>query len=248
MLGVAEDRLERADAATRDAGATGCLSATASRPGLCSLAVLHVGLHLLDDRNCQMLDDPVPDQRANMRADAALIQVERRCFDGDVLSAENVPGPSLFEIPVAHLGNRHTLANLADFVGGIFSNNDLSQFQFREIASPVDSQHAKAPKVHTTLNALGISILNDKGLDAGRHDPKTEALYIGIPQNELFRFWRNEGVYGPLSQLHYGHSHLLLETQPQKSPMSPMCLQIRGKRGQPQDTIGRIHFQQIVEK
>src|SRR3546814_11579542 len=42
MLGMAEDRLERADAATRHAGATGCLSATPSRPGLCSLAVLYV--------------------------------------------------------------------------------------------------------------------------------------------------------------------------------------------------------------
>src|SRR3546814_7933992 len=64
-----EDRLERADAATRHAGATGCLSATPSRPGLCSLAVLYVGLHLLDDRNCQMLDDPVADQWADMRAE-----------------------------------------------------------------------------------------------------------------------------------------------------------------------------------
>src|SRR3546814_5624763 len=109
MLGMAEDRLERADAATRHAGATGCLSATPSRPGLCSLAVLYVGLHLLDDRNCQMLDDPVADQWADMRADTALIQIERRCFDGDVLPDENVPGPSLFEIPAAQPGNRHTL-------------------------------------------------------------------------------------------------------------------------------------------
>src|SRR3546814_9984104 len=133
MLGMAEDRLERADAATRHAGATGCLSATPSRPGLCSLAVLYVGLHLLDDRNCQMLDDPVADQWADMRADTALIQIERRCFDGDVLPAENVSGPSLFEIPSAHLGNRHTLANLADLLGRIFFYNDLSPFQFREL-------------------------------------------------------------------------------------------------------------------
>src|SRR3546814_9417385 len=132
-----------------------------------------------------------------------------RWFDGDVLPAENVPGPMLFEIPAAHLGNRQTLANLADLVGWIFSNNDLSQFQFREIASPVDSQHAKSSEVHTTLDALGISILDDKGLDTRRHDPKTEALHLGIPQNDLFRFWRNEGVYGPLGQLHYRHAHLL---------------------------------------
>src|SRR3546814_3804677 len=123
-----------------------------------------------------MLDDPVADQWADMRADTALIQIERRCFDGDVLPAENVPGPSLFEIPAAHLGNRHTLANLADLVGRIFSNNDLSQFQFREIASPVDSQHAKSSEVHTTLDALGISILDDKGLDTRRSDEHTSEL------------------------------------------------------------------------
>src|SRR3546814_15978401 len=107
MLGMAEDRLERADAATRHAGATGCLSATPSRPGLCSLAVLYVGLHLLDDRNCQMLDDQVADNWADMRPDPALIQHDRQCLDGDVLSAETVPGPSHFAIPAVHHGNPH---------------------------------------------------------------------------------------------------------------------------------------------
>src|SRR3546814_2937031 len=97
-----------------------------------------------------MLDDPVADQWADMRADTALIQIERRCFDGDVLPAENVPGPSLFEIPAPHLGNRHTLANLLDLVGRIFSNNDLRHFQFREIASPVDSQHRTSTRLNSS--------------------------------------------------------------------------------------------------
>src|SRR3546814_15155370 len=99
MLGMAEDRLERADAATRHAGATGCLSATPSRPGLCSLAVLYVGLHLPADRICRLLDVLVPDKGAGLCADPASTQPERQGFVGAVFPAEIVPAPAPFKIP-----------------------------------------------------------------------------------------------------------------------------------------------------
>src|SRR3546814_3452252 len=123
---------------------------------------------------------------------------------------------------------------ISDWSSDVCSSDLL---KLRKITGLVDSQHAKAPEVHTALDALGISILDDKGLDARRHDPKPEALYLGVPQNDLFRFWGNEGVYGPLGPLHYRHAHLLLETQPRQSPVSPMCLQICGKWGRPQAPI-----------
>src|SRR3546814_18384593 len=110
---------------------------------------------------------------------------------------------------------------ISDWSSDVCSSDLL---KLRKITGLVDSQHAKAPEVHTTLDALGISILDDKGLDTRRHDPKTEALHLGIPQNDLFRFWRNEGVYGPLGKLHYRHAPLLLETKPRKSSVSTMCL------------------------
>src|SRR3546814_5338399 len=77
---------------------------------------------------------------------------------------------------------------ISDWSSDVCSSDLL---KLRKITGLVDSQHAKAPEVHTALDALGISILDDKGLDARRHDPKTEALYLGVPQNDLFRFWGN---------------------------------------------------------
>src|SRR3546814_11904728 len=74
---------------------------------------------------------------------------------------------------------------ISDWSSDVCSSDLL---KLRKITGLVDSQHAKAPEVHTALDALGISILDDKGLDARRHDPKTEALYLGVPQNDLFRF------------------------------------------------------------
>src|SRR3546814_15256774 len=73
---------------------------------------------------------------------------------------------------------------ISDWSSDVCSSDLL---KLRKITGLVDSQHAKAPEVHTALDALGISILDDKGLDARRHDPKTEALYLGVPQNDLFR-------------------------------------------------------------
>src|SRR3546814_7633256 len=70
---------------------------------------------------------------------------------------------------------------ISDWSSDVCSSDLL---KLRKITGLVDSQHAKAPEVHTTLDALGISILDDKGLDTRRHDPKTEALNLGIPQND----------------------------------------------------------------
>ena len=48
MLGVAEDRLQRAKAARSDAGPARCLATTATATRFRRVAVLHIGLHLLD--------------------------------------------------------------------------------------------------------------------------------------------------------------------------------------------------------
>src|SRR3546814_20996416 len=108
---------------------------------------------------------------------------------------------------------------ISDWSSDVCSSDLL---KLRKITGLVDSQHAKAPEVPTALDALGISLLDDKGLDGRRHDPMTEALYRGVHQNDLFRFWGKEGVYGRIAQLHLRHGHPLLATPPRKSQRSTM--------------------------
>lgn len=77
VLRMTNDCLERSDAATRDAGTAGRPATAASGARLGSLSVLHIGLHLFDIGNFQMLHDTFSEQRDDVRLYATLVHVER---------------------------------------------------------------------------------------------------------------------------------------------------------------------------
>ena len=80
VLGMANDRLQRPDAAACNAGAASRHPAATARSGFRRLAILHVALHLLDNCDCQMLDNPIAQEGRDVCADAAFVHFERRRF------------------------------------------------------------------------------------------------------------------------------------------------------------------------
>ena len=168
MLCVADDRLKCADAAARHAGSARCLSAAVARPRFCGLSVLHVSLHLLDVCDRQLLDDPPAKQRDDVCPDPALVHFERRGFDRKVLSAKDIPGSGLGQIPIAHLGDSHPFAGLAHFVRRIFTSDDLGKLHNRLPSRLLDGQRAEPAKIETALDCIDGAILNHERLQTGR--------------------------------------------------------------------------------
>ncbi len=153
-----------------------------------------------------------------MRLDPAAVHRQGRGFDRPPPPAENAARLSFAEIPVAEFGDGHAAHGLGFGRHGIDALGHRNQFLMGEVAGLLDGHQSEAPNDRTAQPAFGRAKLDDKALEARRHDLDAEAAQFLVPHENLpnldpilRRFRSFESVDKPLGELFRSHINHLLE-------------------------------------
>jgi hypothetical protein len=161
----------------------------------------HVPLKRADVGGRDFANRSMTQKRDNVTLDASFIDFERGRFFRSSSTRDDMPSVRRLKVLTTQPGHRKSPSVPMARLRGINALCNIGEGPPGQLPGLVGRQHAIAAKRQATAAAMGVAILNEKGLRAARLHPKAEAEKLVVPNDDFPAIPGGKLVYvwsGPL--------------------------------------------------